>query len=64
MTRDNIIKGLQIFEKYDTDGCVCAEHDVICGIALDTEISEEDRKIFDELGWFESEEYDSWAAFT
>jgi hypothetical protein len=64
MTRRNIIKGLEIFEKYDLNGYVCAEHDVICGISLDTEISEEDRKVLEELGWSENKEYDSWTAFT
>jgi len=64
MTRDDIIKGLEIFEHYDPNGDICAEHDVICGIALNTKISEADQKVLEELGWIQNNEYDSWVAFT
>lgn len=57
---DNIIKGLQILNKYDF--MLYAEHDIIYAGEKE-DVSEEDVQALDKLGWFYSEEYESWAHF-
>jgi len=60
-----ILKGLEIFSKYKENGDFAAEHDKIWAGAdvSDMDISKEDLKLLDELGWFIDEEFDSWSHF-
>lgn len=60
---DNLIKGLQILNKYA--GCeIAAEHDIIyVGLSDAVGVSKKDAKELEELGFFISDEYDSWAKF-
>ena len=60
-----ILKGLEIFSKYKDEGDFAAGHDQIwAGVNADEmDISKEDLKILDELGWFIDEEHDSWSHF-
>lgn len=62
MTRDNVIKGLQILEKYDPGGYCSVYDDTLLG-ATPSKVSEEDKKALEDLGWFIEKESDSWAAF-
>lgn len=61
------IRGMQIISKYvsEEDPCLmCSEHDIFyCG-GGNLPVSEEDRQELDQLGWFISEDCDSWAFFT
>jgi hypothetical protein len=60
-----LIEALQIFVKYKDESCPThCEHDIlmIAGITQD-EVSEEDKKKLDELGFFWSNENDCWASF-
>ncbi len=62
---EQLIKALQIFLKYgNPDYPTHCEHDIlmIMGIEED-EISDEDKKELDELGFFWSGEYDCYASF-
>lgn len=55
---ENLIKALQIFLKYgNPEWPTHCEHDVltICGIDPD-DVSDEDKKTLDELGFFEGDE--------
>ena len=54
---EDLIKALQIFSKYvDTDYPTCCEHDVLYVPTVEyAEVSEEDRKELERLGFFESE---------
>lgn len=62
-TVKEVIEGLQILEKYGA-GEMSADHEVIyAGPDLSATISPEDLKRLDELGWFESEEFDCWSMF-
>ena len=65
-TIDEMIGGLQILKKYcDKGGQECiggADHDILWGAMC--EVSEEDAKRLDELGWHQdSEADDSWSRF-
>jgi hypothetical protein len=56
-------RSIEIFEKYDPDGMVHAEHDQIwMGPGENVEMSTEDREELGRLGWFEDE--GSWSHFT
>ena len=61
----SLIEGLTILAKYDKDGLRGhvggADHDIIFG--GNPEVSEEDKKRLDELGWHYSSEYGCWAHF-
>ena len=63
---NNLIEALNIFKKYIGDKTypTWCEHDVL-GICCDIEdnISEEDIKRLDELGFFYSEEYDCYISY-
>ncbi len=61
-----IAEGLAILMKYDADGSVCAEHDILAAApdVRKDQVSAEDRAKLEELGWHWSSEADSWAAFT
>lgn len=63
-TATEVIAGLQVLGKYDSDA-ICAEHDVIyAGPQLeDLELSEEDRKTLEANGWHEDSEGNCWARF-
>jgi hypothetical protein len=59
MKTSNIIKGMQILQKYynsDNQYVCSAEHDIIYMFETDTEVSEEDISILEELGWNNEEE--------
>ncbi len=58
-----VARALEIFQKYDND-FLETDHEIMYGISIDTDLSEEDRKELEKLGWFESDEYDCWACFT
>lgn len=61
----HIIEGLNLFFKYEGDGPVSAEHDKFCaGFTRPEDMSVEDAKKLDELGWFWEEDVQSWARFT
>jgi hypothetical protein len=60
-TRKNIIKMLEIVEKYDPDGYVCAEHDILFLISESEKMSPEDVELLKELG--AHEEADGLAVF-
>jgi hypothetical protein len=56
--------GLAILRKYDPDGDVAAEHDIVyAGHAEDFTLTADDASRMEELGWFVDDEYDSWARF-
>lgn len=62
---EDLIKALQIFLKYGNESYPThCEHDVmlICGYTED-QISDEDKKELDELGFFWTDEYDCWASY-
>ncbi len=63
MKISKIADGLNIFIKYEPEGEMNHEHDIIyaCGIR---NLSPEDEKTLVGLGWFWDEEYDCWAIFT
>lgn len=61
-TIQKVMEGLQILAKYDAGGEMAAEHDII--YAGNAEVSEEDAKKLEELGWHKDGEYDCWARFT
>ncbi len=61
-----LIESLTIFSKYnvgDYSPTHC-EHDILCvvGVAKD-EVSAEDAKRLDELGWHWDSDYDCWGSF-
>ena len=61
-----ILEGLNILAKYSDSGDFAAEHDQIWAgpdDASEMEISEEDLKTLDDLGWFIDDEFDSWSHF-
>jgi hypothetical protein len=61
---ERVVKGLEIFLKYDADADVCAEHDVIyAGVGLEEKVSKEDELQLKTLGWHFDKEFDSWAKF-
>ena len=63
---NQVIKGLEILSKYDSKNGdshnICAEHDIIYA-GPGVEVSEEDKKILDDLGWHWDSSADSWARF-
>ena len=64
-TMRDLIDGFTILMKYDPDGEVCADHDVVCAaptVRADTP-TPEDRAKLEELRWRFSKEYDSWSRF-
>ncbi len=62
---ENLIKALQIFLKYkNVDNPTNCSHDVLCIMDISQEeVSAEDIKTLDELGFFWSEEYECFASF-
>jgi len=54
-----LVEGIRILLKYDPDSYISASHDVIyfCGCE---EVSEEDGKLLDKLGWRFDSGVDSW----
>lgn len=62
---DNLIKALQIFKKYRNENrpTICAHDILIITSITEDEISQEDRKTLNDLGfdWDENEEY--WYSF-
>lgn len=65
-TMREIAEGLTILMKYDPDGSVCAEHDILAAapdVQEDT-VSVEDKAKLEALGWHWDSETDSWARFT
>lgn len=63
-SRAELIEGLKIIEKYDPSEYVCAEHDIIFCAHANVNVSDEDAKRLEELGFFIDSETDSWAFFT
>lgn len=62
---DKLIEALTIFLKYKNEYAPThCEHDVMLVVGISQEeVSEEDKKRLDELGFRWSEEFDSWASF-
>lgn len=50
------IEAFQLFAKYSTDAYVCAEHDEVFAGAEVKDVSPEDEKRLEELGWIRSTE--------
>lgn len=62
-TLNEVIEGLQIFLKSGGEASnICAEHDIIYA-SSDADLSKEDEKALEELGWFVDKESGSWARF-
>lgn len=61
----NVAEGLQIFEKYRPGKQLAgAEHDVILSIDMPMEdLSADDLRRLDDMGWFLSGEFACWAIF-
>ena len=60
-----IIQGLQILSRYRLQNdWIAAEHDIIYGPDLKEDVTPEDAKQLENLGWFFDEEFDCWAVFT
>ncbi len=66
MTVDNIIEGLSIMRKYAGGDpfFVQAEHDEIYALSTEVQLSDEDVKRLEELGWLEDSDMGCWKAFT
>lgn len=66
-TLSTLLEGMQILNKYmgKVEGECAAEHDIIYlpGPSKE-ELSAEDAKRLDDLGFFFDDQYDSWARFT
>jgi hypothetical protein len=62
---ENLIKALQIFLKYQNcHSPTHCEHDVmLIDKVTQEEVSEEDQKQLDDLGFFWSSEFSCWASF-
>ncbi len=63
---DQLIQALTIFKKYlgDESHPTHCEHDIMMiMVHSEKEISEEDRKALDELGFHFSQEYDCWTSY-
>ena len=62
---ENLIKAFQIFLKYrNVKYPTHCEHDVMMVFGYtENEISDEDKKELDELGFFWDNEYDCWASY-
>lgn len=66
---NDLIEAFTIFKKYGEDKFpTTCDHDILMvyldAISEETDVSEEDRKRLDELGFFWSEEYNCFASFT
>lgn len=60
-----IIEGLSIMQKHGLSVEVDAQHDVLyAGPGIDGELTDEEQKKLEELGWHWDEEFDCWAIFT
>lgn len=60
-----IIAGLDIMQKHGLEVEVDAQHDVLyAGPGIDGELTDEDKKKLEELGWHWDEEFDCWSIFT
>ena len=60
-----LLKGLEILCKYEEDGGVCAEHDVIyAGGTYPDKISEEDMETLEDNGWSFDFILGCWKTFT
>jgi len=66
MKATNIINGLLLIQKSkpenESDFHVRAEHDNIYAGSLEWEMSKEDKKRMEELGWHTDEDVDGWRA--
>ena len=59
-----IVEGLNIMLKHGEVECD-AQHDIFCaGPGINGELTDEEKKKLEELGWHWDEEADSWAIFT
>ena len=64
MQYSDMKKSIEILEKYSLDEeWIEADYDVIYGPSLDAPFSDEDKQRLEELGWFESSEFDCWSHF-
>ncbi len=64
-TMQTIADGLSILLKYDPAGSCGAEHDILyAGPDIKAQVSEEDAKKLESLGWHWSTEFECWARFT
>ncbi len=65
-TMKEIYDGLAILMKYEPEGGVDASHDLFCAAPFTgrDDVSAEDQKTLDALGWHWDEDADSWARFT
>ena len=58
---NSVSKGLSILDKYPNTDIAC-EHDILfAGPGDSKNVTGEDRVELESLGWFVSDEYDSWA---
>jgi glutamate dehydrogenase/leucine dehydrogenase len=61
---EDLIRALQIFSKYTkTKYPTHCEHDVLMICNLEEDVTEEDAKALEGLGFFLSEEYEGWCSF-
>lgn len=61
---DKLIEALQIFRKYGNPGCPThCGHDVLYIMINPKEVSEEDKKKLDELGFRESDTGETFSSF-
>lgn len=65
MTIRELRRGIEIFSKYmkDDEFIGGAEHDVLCIAPIDLEISEEDTKTLEGLGFHKSKQHEGWICF-
>ncbi len=60
-----LAEAFTIMAKYSDEPFVtCAEHDIIYAHAPSKDLSSDDRKRLEELGWHEEEEHNCMATFT
>ena len=59
---ENFTTALGIFSKYEKEGSISAEHDIIYAGPSPSQVSFEDKVTLAELGWHESE-YDCFYKF-
>lgn len=63
-TAKAVVEGLTILMKHGAVN-VDAQHDeLFAGPGIDGELSEDEKKRLEELGWHFDEEFDCWAKFT
>ena len=65
-TTTQILRGLEIIEKYESGTDLSAEHDVIYAGSEDLlfQMTEEEAKAMVEHGWFLDDEFGCWSHFT